>query len=187
MQSRSLRQLRPGIGDPGSGIRSSDPSRGTIDSRLPAPGPRLKIRRRHCRQLRRGVSAASRVPIAGKIDEVALQRPGPPGPPSSVTRKMLASRVLPGAALVRASFVRVSAFSRVDLPTFDRPANAICATVSDGMPSARPPAAALVTKSARKSFNVVRDSLFAFAIRIRAVLLRRTANREPRTAMQFSA
>ena len=108
---------------------------------------------------------------------------------------MLASRVLPGAALVRASFVRVSAFSSVDLPTFDRPANAICATVSDGMPSARPPAslafardspelaeraAALVTKSALKTFNAVRDSLFAVRDSHKSSVA--LSNREPRTA-----
>ena len=72
---------------------------------------------------------------------------------------MLASRVLPGAALVRASFCRTSAFSRVDFPTFDRPANAICASPSAGMPSVRPPAAALVTKSALRTFKIgIRDS-----------------------------
>jgi hypothetical protein len=37
----------------------------------------------------------------------------------------LASRVLPGAALVRAIVRRQSAFSRLDLPTFERPATAI--------------------------------------------------------------
>src|SRR3954463_12870578 len=66
---------------------------------------------------------------------------------------MLASRVLPGAALVRASFVRVNAFKSVDLPTFERPANAIWASPSAGILSARPPAAALVTKSAPKIFT----------------------------------
>jgi hypothetical protein len=78
------------------------------------------------------------------------------------------------------------------LPTFDRPANAICATPSAGIPSARPPAsldfardspepveraAALVTKSALMTFNVVRDSLYPVrdSHKSRVAL----ANREP--------
>jgi hypothetical protein len=65
---------------------------------------------------------------------------------------------LPGAALVRASFVRVNAFKSVDLPTFERPANAIWARPSAGISSARPPAAALVTNSALMTFTVaIRD------------------------------
>ena len=97
-----------------------------------------------------------------------------------MSRKTLASRVLPGAALVRASFVRLNAFNRVDLPTFDRPANAICATPSAGIPSARPPEAALVTKSALKTFNVIRDSLFAIRDSHKSIVA--LSNREPRTA-----
>src|SRR5690349_10612622 len=86
-------------------------------------------------------------------------RPGPPAPPSSPTRYRFASRVLPGAALVRATFVRHSALIRVDFPTFDRPASATCARPSWGMPWPRPPAAALVTKSAERSFNLYRDGI----------------------------
>jgi hypothetical protein len=65
----------------------------------------------------------------------------------------LASRVLPGAALVRATFRRHNALSSVDFPTFDRPAMAICGIPSRGMPAALPPAAALVTNSADKIFK----------------------------------
>jgi hypothetical protein len=50
----------------------------------------------------------------------------------------LASRVLPGAALVRAIFRRTSAFNSVDLPTFERPAKAICAIPSFGTPTISP-------------------------------------------------
>jgi len=67
---------------------------------------------------------------------------------------MFASRVFPGAALVRATFDRHSAFSSVDLPTFDRPVIAICGSPSCGMPSIAPPAAALVTNSADMTFNL---------------------------------
>src|SRR6185503_2559642 len=67
---------------------------------------------------------------------------------------MLASLVLPGAALVRASFVRVNAFNSVDLPTFERPAKAIWAKPSAGISSARPPAAALVTNSVFRTFMI---------------------------------
>jgi hypothetical protein len=60
----------------------------------------------------------------------------------------LASRVFPGAALVRATFARHNAFNSVDLPTFERPVMAICGKPSRGMPLALPPAAALVMNSA---------------------------------------
>src|SRR4051812_11521937 len=66
---------------------------------------------------------------------------------------MFASLVFPGAALVRASFVRVSAFNKVDLPTFERPPKAIWARPSAGTSSARPSAAALVTNSVLRIFN----------------------------------
>jgi hypothetical protein len=58
---------------------------------------------------------------------------------------MLASRVLPGAALVRAMRWRTSALIRLDLPTFERPISATSGAPSCGRPSA---AAALVTNSA---------------------------------------
>jgi hypothetical protein len=58
---------------------------------------------------------------------------------------MLASRVLPGAALVRAIRWRTSALIRLDLPTFDRPTSAISEAPSRGRSSA---AAALLTNSA---------------------------------------
>src|SRR5437764_1819204 len=45
---------------------------------------------------------------------------------------MFTSRVLPGAALVRATRWRTSALIRLDLPTFDRPTNATSASPSDG-------------------------------------------------------
>jgi hypothetical protein len=85
---------------------------------------------------------------------------------------MFARRVLPGAALVRASFRRTSAFSSVDLPTLDRPAIAICARPSAGIPSAL---TALVTKSALRIFNIGTR----FAIRC-SRFEARTATREPR-------
>jgi hypothetical protein len=58
---------------------------------------------------------------------------------------MFASRVFPGAALVRATACRTSALIKLDLPTFERPTMAIC-----GMPSRgrSPAAAALLTNSA---------------------------------------
>ena len=58
---------------------------------------------------------------------------------------MLASRVLPAFALVRASRMPVSALMSVDLPTFERPTSATCGTPSRGVSS---PRAALVTNSA---------------------------------------
>src|SRR5437868_4323224 len=45
---------------------------------------------------------------------------------------MFASRVLPGAALVRATRWRTSALISVDLPTFDRPTNATSGRPSPG-------------------------------------------------------
>src|SRR6185503_21342556 len=45
---------------------------------------------------------------------------------------MLASRVLPGAALVRATRCRTSALIRLDLPTFERPTSPISARPSRG-------------------------------------------------------
>ena len=66
---------------------------------------------------------------------------------------MLASRVLPAAALVRATGRRHSALINVDLPTFERPAIAICGNPSRGTPVDVPPAAALVTNSAEMIFN----------------------------------
>src|SRR3954451_15876100 len=90
---------------------------------------------------------------------------------------MLASRVLPGAALVRASFVRVSAFKSVDLPTFERPANAIWARPSAGISSARTPAAALVTNSVLRIFNAVRYSRFAVRGSYQSGLALRTSER----------
>ena len=59
---------------------------------------------------------------------------------------MLACRVLPGAALVRASFWRSNAFTRLDFPTFERPANANCGMSSRSRPSRGPSTDALVTK-----------------------------------------
>src|SRR5438094_9976270 len=58
---------------------------------------------------------------------------------------MLASRVLPAAALVRASRCRTSALIRLDLPTSDRPTRAISAAPSRGKSSTL---AALRTKLA---------------------------------------
>ena len=66
---------------------------------------------------------------------------------------MLACRVLPAAALVRARVRRVSAFNRLDLPTFDRPRNANRGSSSRSTPSRGPSVDALVTsydKSSRK-------------------------------------
>jgi hypothetical protein len=57
---------------------------------------------------------------------------------------------LPGAALVRAIVDRHSALIRLDLPTFERPAYAICGRPSRGIPSAP---VALVTKAASRSFS----------------------------------
>src|SRR5437762_9625472 len=45
---------------------------------------------------------------------------------------MLASRVLPGAPLVRATRWRTSALMRLDLPTLERPTRAISASPSRG-------------------------------------------------------
>ena len=59
---------------------------------------------------------------------------------------MLVCRVLPAAALVRASFWRISAFSRLDFPTFERPTNANCGMSSRSTPSRGPATDALVTK-----------------------------------------
>src|SRR5688572_27910146 len=67
------------------------------------------------------------------------------GAPPRATRYRLASRVLPGAALVRASRRRTSALIKVDLPTFDRPTSAISGVPSLGRSAAL---AALVTNSA---------------------------------------
>jgi hypothetical protein len=58
---------------------------------------------------------------------------------------MLASRVLPGAALVRATRWRTSALIRLDLPTFERPTSATSRSPSLGKSAAD---AALVTNSA---------------------------------------
>ena len=44
---------------------------------------------------------------------------------------MFARRVLPGAALVRATFCRTSALIRLDLPTFERPITAISLADTD--------------------------------------------------------
>jgi hypothetical protein len=96
---------------------------------------------------------------------------------------MFASRVFPGAALVRATFDRQSAFSSVDFPTFERPVIAICGSPSRGMPLALPPAAALVTKSADMTFKLDRGSRLArsrFEELHESLLNSRT--REPRTA-----
>jgi hypothetical protein len=82
---------------------------------------------------------------------------------------MFASRVLPGAALVRATFDRHSAFSSVDLPTFDRPVIAIWGRPSWGIPLVLPPAAALVTNSADMTFKLDRGS------RVRGRAVRRTS------------
>src|SRR4029453_15777723 len=70
---------------------------------------------------------------------------------------MLARRVLPGAALVRAIVRCASALIRLDLPTLDRPASATCGRPSCGIPV--PADATLVTKSAAKTFNSPRCSL----------------------------
>src|SRR5262245_35749723 len=66
---------------------------------------------------------------------------------------MLANRVFPAAALVRASFWRVRALSRLDLPTFERPANANCARSSRTEPSRGPDEEALVTSVALRIFT----------------------------------
>ena len=58
---------------------------------------------------------------------------------------------MPGAALVRASFDRPSAFTSVDLPTFERPTRASSATPSAGHLSGP---TALVTNDAR-SFTLI--------------------------------
>jgi hypothetical protein len=58
---------------------------------------------------------------------------------------MFARRVLPGAALVRATRVRTSALISVDLPTFERPTSAISGAPSRGKSAA---ATALRTKVA---------------------------------------
>jgi hypothetical protein len=71
---------------------------------------------------------------------------------------MFASRVFPGAALVRATLLRHNAFSNVDFPTFDRPVIAIRGKPSRGIPSFAPPAAALVMKSAEITFKLDRWS-----------------------------
>src|SRR4029079_11972223 len=61
------------------------------------------------------------------------------------TRYTFASRVLPGVALVRAMRCRTSALIRLDLPTFERPTNAISGSRSAGKSAAT---AALLTKAA---------------------------------------
>src|SRR5947209_11996995 len=58
---------------------------------------------------------------------------------------MFACRVLPGAALVRATRWRTSALMSVDLPTFERPTSAIWGVPSRGKSAA---ATALRTKVA---------------------------------------
>jgi hypothetical protein len=58
---------------------------------------------------------------------------------------MFASRVFPGAALVRASRCRTSALIKLDLPTFERPTSAISGRPASGKSDAP---AALVTKAA---------------------------------------
>src|SRR6185295_9789586 len=58
---------------------------------------------------------------------------------------MFASRVLPGAPLVRATRWRTSALIRLDLPTFERPTSATSRRPSLGRSAAL---AALVTKLA---------------------------------------
>jgi hypothetical protein len=58
---------------------------------------------------------------------------------------MFASRVLPGAALVRATRCRVSALIRLDLPTLERPTSATSLRPSFGKSAAL---AALVTNAA---------------------------------------
>ena len=58
---------------------------------------------------------------------------------------LLYGRVLPGAALVRAKRCRTSALIKLDLPTFERPTNAISGNPSRGKPAGD---AALVTNSA---------------------------------------
>ena len=58
---------------------------------------------------------------------------------------MFASRVLPGAALVRATRSRVSALIRLDLPTLERPTSATSLKPSLGKSAAL---AALVTNAA---------------------------------------
>ena len=49
---------------------------------------------------------------------------------------MFASRVLPGAALVRAIFCLTSELIRLDLPTFERPTRATCPRRSAGKSAA---------------------------------------------------
>ena len=87
---------------------------------------------------------------------------------------MLASRVLPGAALVRASVLRASAFSRVDLPTFERPASAICASPSAGIPSR----AAAASRGARDELGA-QDFQTGLGFRLDAEPQDMRAGREP--------
>ena len=72
-------------------------------------------------------------PYPGRSARYRLQRPAPPAPPSTVSRYRLARRVLPAAALVRASGLRTSALITVDLPTLERPTSAMCGIPSAGI------------------------------------------------------
>src|SRR5947208_629340 len=71
---------------------------------------------------------------------------------------MFASRVLPGAPLVRATRRRTSALISVDLPTFDRPTSAVSGAPSRGKSSA--PAALRTKVAAIFTGFGIRDSGF---------------------------
>ena len=83
---------------------------------------------------------------------------------------MLASRVVPGRAPTRAIRLRVSALTRLDLPTLERPTSAITGVSAAGTVA---PVATLVTNSALRILTdrqlvgdlVVRDGLGGLVLR----------------------
>src|SRR5581483_12451339 len=91
---------------------------------------------------------------------------------------MFASRVFPGAPLVRATRRRTSALISDDLPTFDRPTSAISGAPSHGKSSA---VAALRTKVA-SIFNS--DVASAECGQTFAIPIRKSAIRNPQTEIR---
>jgi hypothetical protein len=78
---------------------------------------------------------------------------------------MFASRVFPGAALVRAIFCRTDALIRLDFPTFERPTRATSGRPSPGKSAAPAP---LVMKVA-VTFNEIAEFRFQTADSTRAI------------------
>ena len=113
---------------PGAGCRPAPARR---ELAWPRPGGSEIFRRQRVEFARAssGRRARSRNP-AGRPGETPAGCRRPPD-------RKLARRVLPGAALVRASFCRTSALIRVDLPTFERPTIA-----TSGRPLGREPGGA---------------------------------------------